>query len=168
MKITEVKYRPETLIQQLLSVWESSVKATHLFLSEKKIADIRQYVPQALTEVQRLLIIETETHIPVGFLELITSIWKCSLLLTKKEAKDMEKNYLAMELKITQLMISPLMNKIPWLRDFMNSLDLKRIKEQTMMGKEIHTHYCIWNVKKVTTQKSGYFFDLYIFNFYNF
>ena len=68
MKITEAKYRPETLIQQLLSVWESSVKATHLFLSEREIADIKQYVPQALTEVQRLLIIETETHIPVGFL----------------------------------------------------------------------------------------------------
>lgn len=68
MKITEVQHRSETLIQQLLSVWESSVKATHLFLSENEIADIKRYVPQALAEVQRLLIIETETHIPVGFL----------------------------------------------------------------------------------------------------
>lgn len=68
MKITEVQHRNENLIQQLLSVWESSVRATHFFLSEKEIADIKQYVPQALTEVQRLIIIETETHIPVGFL----------------------------------------------------------------------------------------------------
>ncbi|KRM94295.1 hypothetical protein FC56_GL001247 [Lentilactobacillus senioris DSM 24302 = JCM 17472] len=120
MKITEVKYRPETLIQQLLSVWESSVKATHLFLSEKKIADIRQYVPQALTEVQRLLIIETETHIPVGFLGVNNQHLEMLFVADEERGKGYGKNYLAMELKITQLMISPLMNKIPWLRDFMN------------------------------------------------
>ncbi len=60
MKITEVKYRSEGLIQQLLLVWESSVKATHLFLSEKEIKNIKQYVPQALMGVQRLIIIENE------------------------------------------------------------------------------------------------------------
>lgn len=68
MKITEVKYRSEGLIQQLLLVWESSVKATHLFLSEKEIKHIKQYVPQALMGVQRLIIIENETHVPVGFM----------------------------------------------------------------------------------------------------
>lgn len=68
MKITEVKYRSEGLIQQLLLVWESSVKATHLFLSEKEIKNIKQYVPQALMGVQRLIIIENETHVPVGFM----------------------------------------------------------------------------------------------------
>ncbi|MCY9806085.1 GNAT family N-acetyltransferase [Lentilactobacillus senioris] len=56
------------MIQQLLAVWESSVKATHFFLAENEIADIKRYVPQALAEVHRLIIIENKTHIPVGFL----------------------------------------------------------------------------------------------------
>ena len=34
LKIIEGKDRTTPLIEQLLKVWESSVKATHLFLSE--------------------------------------------------------------------------------------------------------------------------------------
>ncbi len=41
MKIIEVKDRNSSLIEQLLSVWESAVKATHLFLSEAEIEDIK-------------------------------------------------------------------------------------------------------------------------------
>lgn len=37
--------RPQILIEQLLNVWEGSVKATHLFLSEKEIENIKLYVP---------------------------------------------------------------------------------------------------------------------------
>ena len=48
MKIIEVKDRATSLIEQLLVVWESSVKATHLFLSENEIENIKKYVPQAL------------------------------------------------------------------------------------------------------------------------
>ena len=48
MKIYEVKERTEALINSLLSVWESSVRATHLFLSEEEILSIKQYVPEAL------------------------------------------------------------------------------------------------------------------------
>ena len=47
MKIIEVKDRPASLIKQLLAVWESSVRATHLFLSEDEIESIKKYVPQA-------------------------------------------------------------------------------------------------------------------------
>ena len=47
MTITEVKSRTPDLIDQLLEVWEGSVRATHLFLSEDEIKRIREYVPQA-------------------------------------------------------------------------------------------------------------------------
>ena len=36
MKVIEVADRTPLLIKQLLEVWESSVRATHLFLSEMK------------------------------------------------------------------------------------------------------------------------------------
>lgn len=48
MLIFECKERKEAVIAALLSVWESSVRATHLFLSEQEIARIKKYVPQAV------------------------------------------------------------------------------------------------------------------------
>ena len=56
MKIYEVKERTELLMEQLLKVWEESVRATHQFLSEKEIEKIKEYVPQALASVQSLVI----------------------------------------------------------------------------------------------------------------
>ncbi len=45
MRIIEVKDRNETIINKLLEVWEDSVNATHLFLSNEEIANIKKYVP---------------------------------------------------------------------------------------------------------------------------
>ena len=45
MKITEVKSRTPDLLNQLLEVWESSVRATHLFLSGDEVKSIKEYVP---------------------------------------------------------------------------------------------------------------------------
>ena len=47
MRIIEVKERTDNLINQLLEVWEDSVKATHTFLSNEEIEKIKEYVPQA-------------------------------------------------------------------------------------------------------------------------
>ena len=41
MRIVEVNNRTSTLINQLLEVWENSVKATHLFLSDEEIIKIK-------------------------------------------------------------------------------------------------------------------------------
>ena len=68
MQIKEVEDRAAPLIEQLLKVWESSVKATHLFLSGPEIEAIKQYVPQALKEVPHLFVAENEDQIPVGFM----------------------------------------------------------------------------------------------------
>ena len=68
MKIKEVEDRPQALIEQLLIVWESSVKATHLFLSENEIESIKKYVPQALKQIPHLIIVENKNQVPVGFM----------------------------------------------------------------------------------------------------
>lgn len=67
ISIRETKDRNAGLIHSLLPVWESSVKATHLFLSEKEIESIKQNVPQALREIPHLLVAENETGSPVAF-----------------------------------------------------------------------------------------------------
>lgn len=68
MKIKEIKEKNSSLINQLLEVWEDSVKATHLFLSNDEIKNIKEYVPQAIWEVSHLVIIENENNQPVAFM----------------------------------------------------------------------------------------------------
>ena len=58
--------KPE-LLERLLAVWESSVRVTHLFLTEDEILRIRDYVPQALNGVAHLVIAE-ETGCPAAFM----------------------------------------------------------------------------------------------------
>lgn len=65
IKYKEVEEK-EALLPQLLRVWESAVRATHLFLSEKEIEKIKRYVPQAIGEVPFLVVAEQE-GMPVAF-----------------------------------------------------------------------------------------------------
>lgn len=64
MKIVQVEERNPVLIQKLVDVWESSVQATHLFLSPDDIYHIKQYVPQALTDVPILMVAKTNKANP--------------------------------------------------------------------------------------------------------
>ena len=68
MRIYETKARPTTLIQTLLEVWERSVRATHLFLSDGEVKSIKAYVPQALANVAHLIVTENESGVPVAFM----------------------------------------------------------------------------------------------------
>ena len=68
MEIIEVSDRTPELMEQLLIIWENSVKETHLFLSEAEIADIRKYVPQALAGVPHLIVAKDDANEPVAFM----------------------------------------------------------------------------------------------------
>ena len=61
MKIIEATDRIPDLINQLLEVWEGSVRATHLFLSDDEIKSIKEYVPQALNGIAHLVIAENDS-----------------------------------------------------------------------------------------------------------
>lgn len=65
--IIEVKERNEELANQLLKVWESSVRATHLFLSDAEIENIKEYVPQALKGIKHLIIAKKDDK-PIAFM----------------------------------------------------------------------------------------------------
>ena len=55
-------------MRELLEVWERSVRATHLFLSDGEVRSIREYVPQALLGVAHLLVAEDEAGAPAAFM----------------------------------------------------------------------------------------------------
>ena len=66
MKIYEIQNRTPQLIEELLNVWEASVRATHLFLSDAEVKSIKEYVPRALENVKHLIIAEAEK--PAAFM----------------------------------------------------------------------------------------------------
>ena len=69
MKIYEVKERDNQLLSALLTVWENSVRATHLFLSDEEVNHIKEYVPQALGGVEHLIIVaQGKNDVPVAFM----------------------------------------------------------------------------------------------------
>lgn len=67
MEIFELIDRPSNLINNLIEIWEDSVKATHLFLSSSEIKSIKKYVPQALREVEHLVIIKNKKQKIIAF-----------------------------------------------------------------------------------------------------
>ena len=66
IEIVEIKNLTPELSEKLLGVWQSSVEATHAFLSPMEIQNIGRYVPSALGEVPRLIVAENEGA-PVAF-----------------------------------------------------------------------------------------------------
>lgn len=72
MDASNVEIRPVTertpkLVEQLVAVWERSVRATHAFLSEEEVSTIKPFVPQALMGVETLVVAEKDGA-PVGFM----------------------------------------------------------------------------------------------------
>ena len=67
MKIYEAKNRT-SLLAPLLNIWEDSVRATHLFLSDAEIMNIKKYVPRAISTVPHLIIAERHQGFPVAFM----------------------------------------------------------------------------------------------------
>lgn len=57
MQIKEIIKLNQSTEQELLTIWESSVRATHKLLNNDEILQIRNYVPQAFKQVEHLLII---------------------------------------------------------------------------------------------------------------
>lgn len=68
MKIYEIQARTPRLLKYLLNIWEASVRATHLFLSDAEVEQIKKYVPQALSSVEHLIVAESEPGNVIAFM----------------------------------------------------------------------------------------------------
>lgn len=91
MRIVEVQVRDPQLIGQLLELWENSVRATHLFLSEYEISQIKEYVPQALCDVARLIIAVNQNEIPVAFMGIENQKLEMLFIAPKERGKGLGK-----------------------------------------------------------------------------
>lgn len=143
MKLIEVKERTPLLIEQLTKVWESSVKATHLFLSGCEIEKIKKFVPQALKGIDCLIVAESESKGPVAFMGVRNKLWKCCLSLPKQGERAWERSLFDMESKTIPSIDWLLMSKIPLRSVFMNTWDFEFIRERTMTNREIRIRFYI-------------------------
>lgn len=60
--------RNEGLLSDLLRIWESSVRHTHLFLSEQDIVALRPLVLQGMEHISQLLTFIDDQEQPLGFI----------------------------------------------------------------------------------------------------
>ena len=68
MKLIEIKELNPVFIEQLLEVWDKSVRETHLFLSDSEIKTIAKYIPQALNSIAHLIVAVNNENKPVAFM----------------------------------------------------------------------------------------------------
>ena len=68
IRIADMEDRDSLLLEQLLNVWENSVRSTHFFLAEADMEDIKKYVPQALRDISHLIVAENGQGVPAAFM----------------------------------------------------------------------------------------------------
>lgn len=99
MKIIEITDRTPDLMERLLEVWESSVRATHLFLLDDEIKSIKEYVPQALNGIAHLIIAEDETGRPVAFMGIEDGTFEMLFISPEERSKGLGKRLIQYGIK---------------------------------------------------------------------
>ena len=79
-------------MQQLLEVWEKSVRETHLFLSDNEVKSIKEYVPQALSGIVHLIIAENENGVPVAFMGIEDGTLEMLFIMPEERGKGLGKH----------------------------------------------------------------------------
>ena len=93
VKIYEMPERNSQLSTLLLHVLEASVRATHLFLSDAEVNQIKEYAPQVLSGVEHLVIVE-DSGKPVGFMGIEKQCLEMIFLSPKERGKGLGKSLL--------------------------------------------------------------------------
>lgn len=99
VNIIEVNEITEDLVASLLSVWESSVRATHTFLSESEILEIKKYVPEALRNVEHLAVAYDDTSSPVAFMGVQDSFLEMLFVKAEERGKGIGRRLLERGIK---------------------------------------------------------------------
>ena len=136
MKIVEVKERTPDLIKGLLEVWENSVRATHLFLSDSEIQSIKKYVPQALNEVLHLLIAEDESGRAVAFMGVEAGSLEMLFIAPEERGKGLGKRLIQYGIKNY-------------------SVEKLTVNEQNPQAKEFYEHMGFQVYKRTDLEEQG-------------
>ena len=141
MKIYEVQNRTPQMIVELLNVWEASVRATHLFLSDAEVKSIKEYVPQALENVEHLIIAEAEK--PAAFMGTQNGRLEMLFIAPEERGKGIGKQMLQCGVPnygITEVAVN---EQNPQAVGFMSTWALRPTSAPIWMRKATHIRFCI-------------------------
>lgn len=141
MKILEIAEITPSLTEQLIVVWEKSIRATHLFLSEDEIEEIKKYVPQALNNIAHLIIAEETGGSPVAFMGIEKQKLEMLFITPEERGKGLGKRLIQYGIETTQSTNWRSMSRIHLRRVFMSIWAFMFTNRQTMTSKEIHTRF---------------------------
>lgn len=125
MKILKIKALDQETENKLLVIWESSVRATHNFLSDPEINNIKKYVPHALRRVSHLIVAYDENE-PVAFMGINDLKLEMLFVDANQRGNGIGKaliTYGIHNLDINELAVN---EQNPGARGFMNIWDLKQ------------------------------------------
>ena len=143
MKIIEITDRTPDLTEQLLEVWESSVRATHLFLLDDEIKSIKEYVPQALDGIAHLIIAENEMGHPVAFMGIKDGTLEMLFISPEERGKGLGKRLIQYGVENYGVKRLAVNEQNPQAKGFMNIWAFGFTNGQTMMNREILTRFYI-------------------------
>lgn len=99
IKIIEVDKKVDALIIKLIQLWEKSVRATHLFLPESEILNIKEkFLPDALKNISHLVIAKEECK-AIGFMGIEAQKLEMLFVLPEKRGKGIGKKLLKYGIK---------------------------------------------------------------------
>ena len=152
MKIMEVKERTPMLVEQLLAVWEDSVRATHLFLSDEEINSIKPYVPQDIEGVARLYM-ATEAGQPVAFMGTENGSLEMLFIASAERGKGLGKQLLERAERDEKVERVTVNEQNPQAIGFYEHMDFLFTKELIWMSRGIRTPFCICAAEKKTAKE---------------
>ena len=93
MEIKRVFERDEQLISSLVTVWESSIRATHDFFSETNIWEIKKYVFQAI-EVIPILVVAVDNKETLAFMGIAEDKLEMLFITAQRRGQGIGRNLL--------------------------------------------------------------------------
>ena len=68
VSLKSIEERPDELIDQLVEIWNASVRASHNFLAERDINEIRECLPDMFANIPHLIVAINEDGTPAAFM----------------------------------------------------------------------------------------------------
>ena len=134
--------RTPEMTEKLLPVWERSVRATHTFLSNEEILQIKNYVPMAFSGVEHLFVAQDENGTPVGFIGINDHSLEMLFLDPEHRGHGLGRQLLEYGIEHYDVM-----SRTHKLMASMSIWALRSLSAPSLMSKVSLIHYCICAVR---------------------
>ena len=142
MRIIGTSERNRDLLEKLVIIWKSSVRATHLFLSDGEIEDIKKYVPQALQEVPLLVVSEDENGNPSGFMGISGQKVEMLFVSAQERGKGIGRELLEYGMEHYSVNELAVNEQNPLAKGFYEHMGFMFTKGMNLMSREILIQFC--------------------------